>query len=94
METKHTPLPWVRSPRTDEGFRIHTPQNMADAICDLDEWQSPATTEENSRFITRACNSYYDMLAVLQKFALEADYRGYDNPLDDEARAAIAKATK
>ena len=44
---------WEYTKRLDEGYRIHA-GTMADAIADIDDWQTPEETEANARLIAAA----------------------------------------
>lgn len=51
----HTSGQWTYSARIDEGYRVHTiAGGMADAIADIDEWQTKEETEANARLIASA----------------------------------------
>jgi hypothetical protein len=102
--TKHTPLPWKIHSVTDKHhIQIRAKKAGTEFECSpavLGGWDTSAEENEaNAQFITRACNSHYELLEAL-RLLLEDSYNAIDNnnPMQIreatliQSRAAIAKA--
>lgn len=88
-EMKHTKLPWHVGDVDAETLQINIigePQ-YGFYVCGV--IAGVESQEANAEFIVRACNSYYDMLAVCKDVRGFLKRSGYDTKLVDDA---IAKA--
>lgn len=107
QETKHTPLPWkhVRQRASDDSHDIVAPRETGGIIVATCGCQGcdDGIVAGNAELIARACNSYEQLLSVLQAIVREADYDQADERMDlgqrllsieALAKAAIAAAGK
>jgi len=79
-EIKHTPLPWVHG-------ELYTIENQTgDKIARL--YRCDETTIANLRFIVNACNSHYDLVAIVENALV---YLSETNHPVDEAVCAYWK---
>lgn len=93
----HTPIPWKRGIRPDDG----TVYVAKDGVALADIFGAPELAQADADFIARACNAHYDLLAALAAcvVALQlestralAPYEDAYGPLRATARAAIQRA--
>ena len=82
---KYTQGKWEVSRRIDEGYRVHTVSGgRADAIADLDEWQTKEETEANANLIAAAPGlleehkQWAKILGHIIVRALQGDYEALD----------------
>ena len=99
--TKHTPLPWKIHSVTDKHhIQIRAKKAGTEFECSpavLGGWDTSAEENEaNAQFITRACNSHYELLEALINLVdiVEVHASHIVRKADmKKAHTAIAKAT-
>lgn len=78
-EAKHTPLPWgVERTRICNWIgTLRVDAKIDLLVCGLDREglkpEAEALSDANADFITRACNSHYELLSALRKLKLEVE---------------------
>ena len=96
MTQKHTPLPWKIS--SQEKQIVQAPAHFTIGICggtsdssrQLKDFNFTPDSEEreaNTEFITRACNSHYELIAILEDYCRAFETNGNH---DTYARAMVA----
>lgn len=106
METKHTPLPWIRE-QFQDGELLPDGTGYAGDMIDSNEiinvdsdgaetWVATTSNGHNAAFIVRACNSHYQLLKAAQRalntFKAQGESVRPGNVLD-ALQSAIAGAT-
>ena len=71
-KAQHTPLPWTNEGYDDEGGHWVVVATGTDT--EPGEWVCDVRDEETAEFITRACNSHYDLVEALDFVTRQLDY--------------------